>query len=149
MNYKQYREERQAKFNALPLFWAFSEEQLQREMEKRGVKEKSELCRFGSALCRKVDRDQVIAFLNEPDPIDDLMEKKAFAKSAFRYEMDNHEYAINWQGDWDVISAIYGEVEYHDEYSGVDYLRELGAGQATIEAYLEARASHLKYASNW
>ena len=33
------------------------------------------------------------------------------AKNAFKREMFNHEYAINWQGDWDVISC-FCKVEY-------------------------------------
>ena len=28
------------------------------------------------------------------------------ARNAFKYEMFNHEYAINWQGDWDVINCF-------------------------------------------
>jgi hypothetical protein len=32
-------------------------------------------------------------------------------ESAFLYEMNNHEYAINWQADWDVCSC-FGECEY-------------------------------------
>ena len=34
------------------------------------------------------------------------MKDEDFAEAAFLYEMDNHEYAINWDGDEDVMSCF-------------------------------------------
>ena len=34
------------------------------------------------------------------------MKNEQFAEEAFRYEMDNHEYAINMTGDEDVLSSL-------------------------------------------
>ena len=36
----------------------------------------------------------------------EALKDKEFAVAAFRYEMDNHEYAINWDGDADVLGCF-------------------------------------------
>lgn len=41
------------------------------------------------------------------------------AKSAFEYEMRNHEYPINWQGDWDVIGC-FAKVEYKGDGTEIE-----------------------------
>lgn len=35
-----------------------------------------------------------------------LMSSDDIAYEAFVYEMDNHEYAINWDGDYDVLCSL-------------------------------------------
>ena len=52
-------------------------------------------------------------FVNRMDELEKAMEAAndplrdyEHAKNAFKYEMLNHEYAINWQGDWDVINCF-------------------------------------------
>lgn len=35
------------------------------------------------------------------------------------YEMANHEYAINWQGNWDVLSC-FGNIKYDHEHDDQD-----------------------------
>ena len=60
-----------------------------------------------------------------------------FAYSAFEYEMYNHEYPINWQGDWDVCSC-FGHCEYDDSKYGKDYLAELGFNDLVIAQYYRA-----------
>lgn len=41
------------------------------------------------------------------------------AKDAFKYEMFNHEYPINWQGDFDVISC-FTSVKYRGDGTEID-----------------------------
>ena len=43
----------------------------------------------------------------------------AHAKEAFEHEMWNHEYAINWQGDYDVISC-FARVAYKGDGTEID-----------------------------
>lgn len=43
----------------------------------------------------------------------------AHAKEAFEHEMWNHEYAINWQGDYDVISC-FARVSYKGDGTEID-----------------------------
>ena len=66
------------------------------------------------------------------------MKNPEFAESAFYYEMGNHEYHINWQGDWDVCSC-FGDCEYSDGKTYVDYLKEIGYTQETINAFKLAK----------
>lgn len=70
-----------------------------------------------------------------------------YMRKAFEYEMDNHEYAINWQGDWDVCS-VFGECKYGEDKDYTDYLKEMGK-ENLIPIYAEARKSHMKRAANW
>ena len=70
-------------------------------------------------------------------------------KSAFIYEMWNHEYAINYQGDYDVLS-VYGNIHFHrgdyaDELN--DYFDQLGFTETQRRAYLDARREYLKQAN--
>lgn len=37
MNYKEYREKRQAEYNALPIFYAFGDEQFKEALRERGL----------------------------------------------------------------------------------------------------------------
>ena len=66
-----------------------------------------------------------------------------FAFAAFLYEMGNHEYHINGQADWDVVSC-FGTVEYDDEKGGLSYLRDLGYPQETLRAYEDARREYFR-----
>ena len=65
-----------------------------------------------------------------------------YMKSAFLYEMYNHEYGINWQADYDVLS-VFGNVEYHD-YDLNAYFDELNFTDLQRQAYLDARAQYYK-----
>ena len=78
------------------------------------------------------------------------MKDHDFAVSAFRYEMDNHEYAINYyQGDWEVVGCFTSkDLEYGEDKNYKDYLYEAGM-EDLIPWYQEARASHMKAAEDW
>lgn len=147
MTYKEYTEQAQAGINALPLFWAFNESQFEQALAERGIAVKdakkyvyrSEA--LGGAFYLKKDAEIIRAYFSR-DHIQDLhnmMEKDAgFALEAFEYEMLNHEYPINWQGDWDVVSC-FGTVEYSEYKTGPDYLAELGFSDKVIEQWAIAR----------
>lgn len=64
------------------------------------------------------------------------MKDKDFAYEAFSYEMDNHEYAINWTGDDDVLECfnlIYAQLDELD----------------LEEVYQRAAREHMKRAREW
>lgn len=65
-----------------------------------------------------------------------LKNDKEFAEAAFLYEMDNHEYAINWSGDEDVMSC-FGLNEQKLVEFGLD------------DAYRSARKQHMDHAREW
>lgn len=69
-----------------------------------------------------------------------------FIKSAFISEMWNHEYAINWQGDWDVLS-VFGNIRYKDSDDALqDYFDQLKFTDVQRKAYLDARWEYLSKA---
>lgn len=76
----------------------------------------------------------------------EMEESYEYLKSAFKYEMHNHEYGINWQGDWDVLSC-FGEVNYRDENGLTGYFDQLGFNDTQRRAYLDARKEYYKEAN--
>ena len=160
MTYEEYRQKRQAEVNALPIFYAFSNEQLQEGMQKRwsetGRKGRCPLVKNGKdwlysfgggGFYFKFDAETVHDFISKPDPINELMKDPDFAYSAFYYEMGNHEYHINtYQGNWDVISC-FANVEFcDDDWNLENYFKQLNWTDETKEAYKKARAAFLKAA---
>ena len=64
-----------------------------------------------------------------------------YLKSAFKYEMYNHEYAINWQADWDVLS-VFGNVQYKDTDDLNFYFDQLKFTDEQRRAYRDARKEY-------
>jgi len=148
LTYTEYKSARQGEFNALPIFWAFSDEQFEEAMQERGLtmNDTDKIFSIGAGgFALKSDKDAFLAFLNNKDPLLELMKDPAFAESAFLYEMQNHEYGINWQGDWDVCNC-FGNCEYAVDKTGPDYLREMGYDENVVNAYTLARRRYYKLA---
>ena len=157
MTYQEYREKSQKEFNELPIFFAFSNEQLFKALEERGLTkdDTDKIYRLGDTggFYLKSDAEIVRAYFKKDKndkTLEDLMKDHDFAVSAFRYEMDNHEYAINYyQGDWEVVGCFSKkELVYAEEKNYKDYLIEAGL-EDLIPWYEEARASHMKAAEDW
>ena len=74
------------------------------------------------------------------DPLRDY----AHAKEAFEHEMWNHEYAINWQGDYDVISC-FAKVSYKGDGTEID---QTGWTEEIKRAYHDAANHVLKKSNN-
>jgi len=144
MNYEEWKDQRQSEFNALPLFFAFSDWQFKAEMEKRGLTENDTDKVYSIGTCGfylRSDADKIRAWAEKPDDLPELMKDHDFAVSAFYYEMCNHEYGINMQGDWDVCQC-FGDCEYKDSKEGGDYLKELGYGDEVCACYKEAKKKY-------
>ena len=62
--------------------------------------------------------------------------------SAFVYEMSNHEYAINWQGNWDVLSC-WGNIEYDEQDRPEAYFDQLHFTPKQRAAYWQARRDYM------
>lgn len=146
MNYKEYKEKRQSEFNQLPVFFAFGNKQFEEQLAKRGIKLEDaqkyvyRLSDTGGFYLKK-DAEQIRAWftIDHDAELRSMMENDLdFAREAIEYEMYNHEYAINWQGDWDVASC-FGPVEYDEDKSGADYLSELGFDNKVIQVWNETR----------
>lgn len=150
LSYEEYRNKRQAEFNALPIFYAFSDSQLEEELNERGldINSKSDLekiMRIGrAAFAMKKDKEVIHEYLNKSDELPELMKNAKFAENAFYYEMGNHEYHINMQADWDVCSC-FGHVEYTEDDNELEqYFDQLGFEKQTRAAFFSARKKYMK-----
>lgn len=67
-----------------------------------------------------------------------------YQKKAFLQEMWNHEYGINWEADYDTLSA-FGNLVYHRQDDGLelqDYFDQLKFSELQRKAYFEARREY-------
>lgn len=137
--YLNLQKKHQQEISDFPIAYAFSEQQLQEALVKLGAKSKEEcITIFGHGDI--VKRENAKPFLDllkrQSKELEEAMKDKEFAEAAFLYEMDNHEYAINWSGDEDVL-ACFG--------MSFDDLKKLGLESA----YRSARNQHMKNAEEW
>lgn len=153
MTYQEYKNARQKEVGDLPLKWAFGNEQFKEMMNEWGLKE-DEYDKIGTigagGYYLKKDRDIIIAFFTKPSDLKKLMRDKKFAIEAFEYEMANHEYAINYQGDWDVCNCFSSkELAFEEGKSYEEYLIEAKFPKYIIGYYEEARNNYMKQALNY
>ena len=155
MTYKEFKEARQAEYNKLPIFFAFSDKQLEEALQKRGLTIEDapgQLYRIGhlGGFYLKKDAPEIRAFFEKDSDkeLRELMEAdEEFCYEAFEYEMYNHEYPINWEGDYDVCSC-FGNCEWSEVKFGSDYLKELGFSDKVVLIYNNA-ARAVRAAMDW
>ena len=123
-----------------PIAYAFNDEQLIEALEKLGAKSVSECVTVlgHGDIVKKTDAKRFVDMLKQQviDLKTRMIEDNEFAEAAFLYEMDNHEYAINWSGDEDVLRCFAMKEEELEQLDLVD-------------AYLRARKQHMKNAKEW
>ena len=78
---------------------------------------------------------------------EDMSNNYEYLKSAYLYEMHNHEYGINWQADYDTLSC-FGNIEYHG-YDLDAYFKELNFTDLQKQAYLDAKQQYFKETENY
>ncbi|MBR4607675.1 MAG: hypothetical protein IKO41_15815 [Lachnospiraceae bacterium] len=147
LTYEGWKNASQEEFNKLPLHFAFGDAQFKQKMAKIGLTEKDtdQIIAFGDSggFFHKRDERVIDAYLakNDEKSLHELMESNHdFAVDAFHYEMGNHEYPINSQGDWDVCSCFAdNELKYKDGKTGPEYLKEAGYSDSVCKAYREAQ----------
>lgn len=154
MKYTEWKEARQQEFNKLPIFYAFGEKQFGEQLAKRGIDRKDApklIVSIGAGgFCLKQDVSAVKAFLEKDTEAElrAMMEADLnFAFDAFEYEMFNHEYPINWEGDYDVCSC-FGGVDFSEDKYGKDYLKDLGFSDQVVKVYYKA-AKKVQEAIEW
>lgn len=112
MNYQEFKKQRQEAYNALPVKYAFSNEQFKEMMKEWGLTEKDtdKIYKLGSTggFYLKTDAPKIRAWMNDDsdEQLEKLMQDEEFAVGAYYYEMCNHEYGINMDGDWDVLQCF-------------------------------------------
>ena len=137
--YLDFKKQQEKEFAEFPIAYAFNDKQVQEALEKLGATKEECTSVFGHGdIVKKEDVNALIALLQRHtrELRDKLREDKEFAEAAFLYEMDNHEYAINWTADEDVMDCF-----------SIDWqmLRDWGLE----DAYRRARNQHMKHAEKW
>lgn len=98
--YAEMKKRHQEEVNALPMYWAFSDEQFDQQLKELGLtrNDTGKLCKtFGGGFCLAKDA-QMIAdtlarnFKEVGDAIQADETGDGFIKDMFRYELRNHEY---------------------------------------------------------
>ena len=134
--YVDLKDKHAEELNAFPIAYAFNGEQLKQALKKLGVESTHECVSvFGHGdIVKKEDAPRLLAmFKRHNQEVHEALEDKDFAEGAFLYEMNNHEYAINWDGDDDILDCF--ALTY-------DKLREMGLE----DAYCRARNEHMRIA---
>ena len=138
--YLDLQEKHRKELNDFPIAYAFNDKQLQEALEKLGAKSVDECVTvMGSGdIVKKENGKPFLDLLKRQvkEVQDLLLSDMDIAEAAFLYEMDNHEYAINWSGDEDVLRCF-----------GLD---EDDLVKMDLEVpYLRARNKHMKHAEEW
>lgn len=138
--YADLRTRQQKEVNDFPMMFAFSNKQFEEGMRKLGLEptdtDKIYSIGAGGFIRRSDSKAMHEMFDRHHAELDEAMKDEEFAYEAFLYEMDNHEYAINWDGDADVLSC-FGLSE--------EELKE----RNLVGAYARARCTHMKKAEEW
>ena len=136
--YLQLKEKQEKELNDFPIAYAFDDKQLKEALEKLGATKEECVTVIGCGdVMKKVDVPRFKEMLKRhKEEMLEAMKDVEFAEGAFLYEMDNHEYAINWSGDEDVLACF---------NMNTSKLREMGL----VDAYNKARRQHMKNAEEW
>lgn len=129
----------QKEFEEFPIAYAFNDKQLEEALEKLGATKEECVTVFGHGdIVKRSDAKALIKLLGQHDKEmkQKLIDDAEFAYEAFLYEMDNHEYAINWSADEDVLAAF--NISF-------DFIRKHGLRMV----YDRARNQHMKNAEKW
>lgn len=143
--YVEWRAERQQEIDALPIYWAFSEKQFEEVLRQTGAAGAEDFCNlggFGGGFCLVKDLPAIKEYFCRPDELAELIKDYGWAKDAFVYEMQNHEYSINWDGDCDVINC-FAKVAYKDEDTE-GYLARVPWCEDTKRAYRDAKREYYR-----
>ena len=135
--YLDLKKRHQKEVEDFPIAYAFNGKQLKEAIAKLGAT-KQEVTTLGyGTVIKKTDIPAFEELLEDHrHELKIAMKDKDFAYEAFLYEMDNHEYAINWSGDAEVLECfdlVYAQLE------------DLGLE----EVYQRAARAHLKHAQEW
>ena len=137
--YLKLLEIQREELNNFPIIYAFDEKQLEEGLKKLGATKEECVTIFNHGdIVKKEDADAFVNMLKRHtrEVQDLLLSDTNVAEEAFLYEMDNHEYAINWSGDEDVLSCF-----------GIDIDDLVEMGLKT--AYMNARRRHMDHAREW
>ena len=137
--YLDFKSKHEKELNEFPIAYAFNDKQLEEALAKLGATKEECVSVFGHGdIVKRENADLFIEMLERhTDEIKQkLVEDVEFAEAAFLYEMDNHEYAINWSADEDVLDCF---------CINWDFICKHGLQMA----YDSARNKHFKQMEDW
>lgn len=137
--YLDLKKRHEKEFEEFPIAYAFNDKQLEEALAKLNATKEEVVTVFGHGdIVKRENVKPLIALLerHEQELHQRLKDDVEFAEAAFLYEMDNHEYAINWSADEDVLAAF--SIDF-------DFIRKHGLQMA----YDSARNKHFKHAEEW
>lgn len=137
--YLDLKKQQEREFAEFPIAYAFNDKQLQEALEKLGATKEECVTVFGHGdIVKRTDAKALIKMLERhtQELKQKLKDDPDFAYEAFLYEMNNHEYAINWTADDDVLDCF--SIDW-------DFIRKHGLQLA----YDRARTQHFKNAEEW
>lgn len=132
---KKHRKE----LEEFPIAYAFNEKQLEEALEKLGATKEECVTVFDHGdIVKREDAKALVEMLENQreEMLQRIRDDAAFAEAAFLYEMDNHEYAINWDGDADVLDCF-----------GITFEKINCWGLQ--HAWTTARRKHMENAEKW
>ena len=137
--YLELQKKHQKELEDFPIAYAFNDKQLEEALEKLGATKEECVTVFGHGdIVKRTDAKALLKMLeNQTKELREKMKTdKEFAYEAFLYEMDNHEYAINWSGDEDVLDCL---------NLNWDMIRKWGLQMV----YDQARNQHMRNTEKW
>lgn len=131
--YLDLRKKHKKELNDFPIKYAFSDEGLDKALKELDAKveECTSITGCGDVIRKKDVPDWIKLMKRHKEELDELIKNHDVAYEAFLYEMNNHEYAINWEGDADVLGC-FGMSEKTLEEKGL------------LSEYRRAQATHYK-----
>lgn len=138
--YLEFIDKQRKEIEDFPIAYAFNDKQLEEALVKLGAKSIDEcvtVCGHGDILKKENAKPFLDMLKRHTKEVQDkLKTDPEFAEAAFLYEMDNHEYAINYDGDDDVLRCF-----------GMDYEDLRASGLQAV--YETARRKHFKNMEEW
>ncbi len=136
--YLDLQKKQQEEMTVFPIAYAFNAKQLEEALVKLGATKDECVTYMGHGdIMKKSDAPAFTAMLERHlAEIREAMKNEEFAVAAFVYEMYNHEYAINYDGDADVLAAFAMD---EDDLDKLDLKN----------AYKRARRQYFKESQEW
>ena len=137
--YLDLKSKHEKELNEFPIAYAFNDEQLARALEKLGATKEECVTVFGHGdIVKRENAKPLIDMLERhtQEIKQKLAEDVEFAEAALLYEMNNHEYAINWSADEDILDCF--SIDW-------EFIRKHGLQMA----YDSARNKHFRKMEEW
>lgn len=135
--YEEFKERQQKETNNLPIYFAFGNAQLQERSNELGFESIDDMINNvvgigAGGFCKKEDYQKIInTFKKHNEELKKKLKNDEFLKSAFRYEMSNHEYIVTYD-IYDTLRALGITIE---EYQKSERMQKL---------FKEAKEDYLK-----